>query len=60
MGHFLMNALLASGGYPWTVIPGEQRDRYMQSLESASVKGNIEPFAEFLGYLLGEGLKGTQ
>lgn len=59
MGRFLMNAMLASGGYPWTVIPVEQRDRYMQSLESASVKGNIEPFAEFLGYLVGEGMKGT-
>jgi hypothetical protein len=59
MGRFLMNAMLASGGYPWTVIPVEQRDRYMQALESASVRGDIEPFAKFLGYLVGEGMKGT-
>jgi hypothetical protein len=59
MGRFLMNAMLASGGYPWTVIPVEQRDQYMKALESASVKSNIEPFAQFLGYLVGEAMKGT-
>ncbi|MDN3586040.1 Fic family protein [Pedobacter aquatilis] len=25
MGRFLMNTMLASGGYPWTVIPVEKR-----------------------------------
>lgn len=59
MGRFLMNAMLASGGYPWTVIPVERRQDYMDALEAASVKGNIEPFAKFLGYLVGEGIKGT-
>lgn len=59
MGRFLMNVMLASGGYPWTVIPVEQREDYMQALENASVKGNIEPFAQFLSYLVKEGLKGT-
>lgn len=59
MGRFLMNVMLASGGYPWTVIPVERREDYMQALEQASVKQNIEPFAEFLGYLVGEGMKGT-
>jgi hypothetical protein len=58
MGRFLMNAMLASGGYPWTVIPVEQRDDYMQALEQASVGENIEPFAKFLAYLVSEGLKG--
>lgn len=58
MGRFLMNAMLASGGYLWTVIPVEQRDEYMQALEHASVGQNIEPFAKFLGYLVSEGLKG--
>jgi Fic family protein len=55
IGRFLMNAMLASGGYPWTVIPVEQRERYMQVLERASVGQDIEPFAQFLGYLVTEG-----
>ena len=38
MGRFLMNTMLASGGYPWTVIPVESRDEYMQSLEKASIE----------------------
>jgi Fic family protein len=49
MARFLMNSMLASGGYPWTVIRVEDRDSYMASLEQASVNGNIEPFAEFIG-----------
>lgn len=52
MGRFLMNAMLASGGYPWTVIPVERRNDYMKTLESASVQGEIEPFARFLGELV--------
>ena len=60
MGRFLMNAMLASGGYPWTVIPVQRRDDYMHALEEASVRQNIEPFAEFIGYLVGEGMKVTQ
>ncbi|MFV8325868.1 Fic family protein [Flavobacterium sp. ZS1P14] len=58
MGRFLMNSMLASGGYPWTVIPVEKRDDYMQALESASVDQNIEPFASFLGYLVKETMRG--
>ncbi|GLU52650.1 hypothetical protein Dfri01_21110 [Dyadobacter frigoris] len=58
MGRFLMNAMLASGGYLWTVIPVESRDEYMQALERASVEQNIEPFAAFLGHLVNEGMKG--
>jgi hypothetical protein len=33
-----MNVMLAAGGYNWTVIPLEKRDRYMDALESASVE----------------------
>lgn len=58
IGRFLMNAMLASGGYPWTVIPVERREDYMQALEQASVFQNIEPFAKFLGRLVEEGTKG--
>lgn len=59
MGRFLMNVMLASGGYPWTVIPVEQRKEYMLALERASVGQDIEPFAKFLGFLVNEGMKGT-
>ena len=48
IGRFLMNAMLASGGYPWTVIRLEQRAQYMAALEAASVGGNIKPLAKFI------------
>lgn len=59
MGRFLMNVMLASGGYPWTVIPVEERKTYMDALEKASVDQDIKAFVKFLGYLVDEGLKGT-
>jgi hypothetical protein len=52
MGRFLMNTMLASGGYPWTVIPLEARSDYMETLEEASVRKNIEPFSNFLAELV--------
>jgi hypothetical protein len=48
IGRFLMNTLLASGGYPWTVIRMSRRDDYMKALEAASVKGQITPLAQFI------------
>ena len=59
IGRFLLNVMLASGGYPWTVIPVEERDNYMKALEAASVEEDIEPFAKFVGWLVEEGVKGT-
>ena len=59
MGRFLLNVMLASGGYPWTVIPLEERNRYMDALEDASVGENIKAFAEFISWLVEEGMKGT-
>jgi hypothetical protein len=58
MGRFLMNVMLASGGYPWTIIPVEKRDDYMQSLEAASVHQDIKPFTEFLATLVKENIEG--
>src|SRR5690606_38256130 len=52
MGRFLMNTMMASGGYPWTIIPVERRSEYMGSLEAASVEQNIQPFTHFLASLL--------
>lgn len=52
MGRFLMNTMMASGTYPWTIIPVEQRTEYMMALESASVDQDIKPFTRFLAQLL--------
>ena len=59
MGRFLMNAMLASGGYPWTIIPVERRDDYMAALEAASVGQDIGPFAEFIGGLVAARMRGA-
>jgi hypothetical protein len=48
LGRFLMNLMLASGGYPWTIIQVSHRDQYLSTLESASVDGDIVPFTQFL------------
>ena len=55
MGRFLMNVMLASGGYPWTVIPLETRNDYMTTLEEASVRKNIELFSRFLAEFVQNG-----
>jgi len=39
-----MNAMLASGGYPWTVIRVEDRDAYLAALDRASINAEIAPF----------------
>jgi len=52
VGRFLMNVMMASGGYPWTVITVDSRDAYMAALEQASVQKDIKPFAKFLAGFL--------
>ncbi len=58
MGRFLMNLMMAAGGYPWTVVPVAQRKAYMAALENASVGEDIGPFAEFLAGFVGRRLAG--
>ena len=48
IARFLMNALLVTGGYPWTVVRVARRGAYMEALEAASVGGDIIPFARFI------------
>ena len=58
IGRFLMNVMLASGGYPWTVIPVSDRNAYMNALERASVEEDIVPFCDFVAGLVRKGLAG--
>jgi hypothetical protein len=58
MGRFLMNLMLASGGYPWTVIPVGDRTIYMEALEKASVGEDIVAFTDLLAGLVEKGLAG--
>lgn len=55
---FLMNVMMAAGGYPWTVIPVSARAAYVEALEQASVGEDIRPFADFLSKLVDEGVAG--
>jgi Fic family protein len=48
IGRFLMNAMLASGGFPWTVIRVEWRAEYLAALDAASGRGEIAPLASLL------------
>jgi len=43
-----MNVMLASGGYPWTVIRVVDRKAYLSALDRASIEIDIHPFTTFL------------
>jgi Fic family protein len=58
VGRFLMNTMMASGGYPWTVIPVTDCNAYVNALEKASVGEDIAPFADFLARLVKKRLAG--
>lgn len=53
IGRFIMNLMLVSGGYNWTVIRTSERSRYMASLEEASCRGNIADFTKFVAEEMG-------
>ncbi len=55
IARFVMNAMLAEGGYPWVVIRLEQRSRYLAALDRASLELDIRPFAE----LVADGVRGA-
>jgi fido (protein-threonine AMPylation protein) len=50
MARFLMNVMLASGGYPWTVIRIRDRKSYLSALDRASIEMDIHPFATFIDH----------
>ena len=53
-----MNTMMASDGYPWTVIPVTDRNAYVKALEKASVVEDIGPFVDFLAGLVKKRLAG--
>src|SRR3990167_2266531 len=48
IARFLMNALLASGGYPWTVIRVKNRNKYISILEQTHNQFDLTAFAQFV------------
>jgi len=44
MARFLMNVMLAFGGYPWAVIRMRDRNAYLAALDRASIDMDIKPF----------------
>jgi hypothetical protein len=48
MGRFLMNLMVAAGGWPWTLVTLDTRDAYVAALEQASVHQDIAPLARYL------------
>ncbi|MGJ5818011.1 Fic family protein [Paludibaculum fermentans] len=59
MARFLMNAMLASGGYPWTVIRVDDRDSYLSALDRASIDMDIEPFAALIARRVNDAMERT-
>jgi len=60
IARFLMNVMLASGNFPWTVIKVEKRDEYMVALEKASVDNDIADFAKFINAQVTETINAVQ
>jgi Fic family protein len=48
LSRFIMNFMLTTGGYPWTIVTVQSRKAYLAALEQASTHQNIEPFASFI------------
>ncbi len=48
ISRFIMNLMLISGGYNWTVIRSSERVKYLNSLEAASTNLDVIPFCEFV------------
>ena len=48
MARFLMNVMLASGGYPWTVIRMRDGKAYLAALDRASIDVDLGPFTTLI------------
>lgn len=52
LSRFLMNFMLTTGGYPWTIVTVQSRSAYLAALEQASTYRNIQPFADLICTLI--------
>jgi Protein of unknown function (DUF1488) len=52
MARFLMNVMLSSGGYLWTVIRVRDRNAYLSALDRASSDMDIKPFTTLIAQRL--------
>lgn len=48
LARFLMNTFLASGGYPWTVVRVDQRNKYISTLENTHMQFDMTNFTKFI------------
>lgn len=48
IARFLMNAFLASGGYPWTVVRVDNRKKYISVLENTHIRFDLTDFTNFI------------
>ncbi len=48
LARFLMNLMLVSSGYPWTIIRVTERTEYMKSLDLVAADNDIKPFTGFI------------
>ena len=54
LARFILNLMLARGGWPWTIVTMPVRSEYMAALEKASVEGDIRLFAILLDRLVSQ------
>ena len=48
LARFILNTMLASGGYPWTIVRVDNRSQYIDSLETTHLGDGIEKFCQFI------------
>ncbi|MBB71145.1 MAG: cell filamentation protein Fic [Legionellales bacterium] len=48
IARFILNAMLASGGYPWTIVQVSRRKQYIDSLEYTHTENSIAKFCQFI------------
>ena len=48
LARFLMNLMLVTAGYPWTIIRVTERAGYMKSLDLVAREKDIKPFTGFI------------
>lgn len=54
LARFILNLMLARGGWPWTIVTMTVRSEYMEALEKASVENDIRPFASLINRLVSQ------